>query len=267
MSVSQIYNGLELSASNNQGTGYVTGSNKTATKKIYLTMTEPTVNASGEIYSVAIMNDSGSADIILEQSTDVNPIGITATASAGIHGTLNYASNKLYSAAQLVGAEVNIQLFIGYDGTSASEEATITQNMITTFTNGFTISPTYMSRIVVTTVDNCTATVPDYGNIVLPKAGIYFSDIYYIDTYARVTSIIITDGSVSYMQEITSQLTTKGATTITPTTKAQTAVKKNIYTAGDITVAGDANLIATNIRKGVTIFGVAGSYDSGGVTP
>lgn len=57
----------------------------------------------------------------------------------------------------------------------------------------------------------------------------------------------------------TKQLTVQAAKTITPTTSDQTAVAKNRYTTGAVTVKGDANLKAANIVKGVSIFGVAGS--------
>lgn len=63
----------------------------------------------------------------------------------------------------------------------------------------------------------------------------------------------------------TVQLTTKAATTITPGTSSQTAVAKNVYTTGNITVAGDADLKAANIKKGVNIFGVTGTYESSGL--
>lgn len=61
----------------------------------------------------------------------------------------------------------------------------------------------------------------------------------------------------------TKQLTTKAATTITPSTTSQTAVASGVYTTGAITVAGDANLIAENIKKGVNIFGVSGILAEG----
>lgn len=63
----------------------------------------------------------------------------------------------------------------------------------------------------------------------------------------------------------TVQLTTKAATTITPGTSSKIAVAKNVYTTGDITVAGDADLKAANIKKGVNIFGVTGTYESSGL--
>lgn len=61
----------------------------------------------------------------------------------------------------------------------------------------------------------------------------------------------------------TKNLTTRAATTITPGTSEKTACASGVYTTGAITVAGDANLIADNIKSGVSIFGVTGTYGGG----
>ena len=61
----------------------------------------------------------------------------------------------------------------------------------------------------------------------------------------------------------TKQLTTQAAKTVTPGTANQTAVASGRYTTGAVTVQGDANLVAGNIKSGVSIFGVAGSLDPG----
>lgn len=58
----------------------------------------------------------------------------------------------------------------------------------------------------------------------------------------------------------TNQLTTQSATTITPGNVAKTAVSAGKYTTGAVTVAGDDRLVASNIKSGVSIFGVTGSY-------
>jgi len=57
----------------------------------------------------------------------------------------------------------------------------------------------------------------------------------------------------------TKQLAFQPAKTITPSTASQIAVSSGYYTGGNITVAGDNNLVASNIKSGVSIFGVSGT--------
>ena len=58
----------------------------------------------------------------------------------------------------------------------------------------------------------------------------------------------------------TKQLTTKGATTWTPKTTNQT-ISSGTYLTGTQTITGDSNLVASNIKNGVSIFGVAGTLE------
>lgn len=57
----------------------------------------------------------------------------------------------------------------------------------------------------------------------------------------------------------TSQLTTQSGKTVTPSTSTQTAVSSGRYTTGAVYVAGSSNLVASNIKSGVNIFGVTGT--------
>lgn len=59
-----------------------------------------------------------------------------------------------------------------------------------------------------------------------------------------------------------SGVTRKAAATYTPTTVDQT-IAANQYLTGAQTVKGDANLVAANIKDGVSIFGVTGTHSSG----
>ena len=65
-------------------------------------------------------------------------------------------------------------------------------------------------------------------------------------------------------QSATQQLPTQAARTITPSTSTQTAVASGRYTTGNVIVAGSANLVPANIKSGVNIFGVTGTFESGG---
>ena len=61
----------------------------------------------------------------------------------------------------------------------------------------------------------------------------------------------------------TKQLPTKSAATITPGTSNQT-IAAGTYLTGVQTIKGDANLVADNIKSGVSIFGVTGNYVGSG---
>ena len=67
-----------------------------------------------------------------------------------------------------------------------------------------------------------------------------------------------TSGNVSV--SLTGSVTTKGAATYTPTTTDQT-IASGTYLTGTQIIAGDADLVASNIKKDVDIFGVTGTYE------
>lgn len=62
-------------------------------------------------------------------------------------------------------------------------------------------------------------------------------------------------------KQITGTLATQGGSTTTPGTAAKTVVTPNKIITGSIIVAGDGNLVAENIKKNVTIFGVKGTCE------
>jgi len=64
---------------------------------------------------------------------------------------------------------------------------------------------------------------------------------------------------------LTATVTTKAAATITPGTSSQT-IAAGTYLTGAQTIAGDADLVASNIKSGVEIFGVTGTLTSASVS-
>lgn len=62
---------------------------------------------------------------------------------------------------------------------------------------------------------------------------------------------------------LTANVTTKSAATYTPGTTNQT-IASGTYLTGTQTISGDSNLVAGNIKKGISIFGVTGSYEGSG---
>ena len=83
-------------------------------------------------------------------------------------------------------------------------------------------------------------------------------------SYDALSSVTVEAISNTY---IGSSVTKKSAATDTPGTSNQ-SIASGQYLSGAQTIKGDSNLIASNIKKGVTIFNVTGSYNeaTGGPT-
>ena len=60
--------------------------------------------------------------------------------------------------------------------------------------------------------------------------------------------------------KVTQSLTTQGAKNVTPTTSNQTACAASRWTTGSIVILGSSALTAGNIKKGVKIFNVTGTF-------
>ena len=116
----------------------------------------------------------------------------------------------------------------------------------------------------ITITENGTHNVTSYAlaNVALPETEQATPDIS-VDSNGLITaSVTQTAGYVfAGTKSSAKQLTTQAAKTVTPSTSSQIAVASGRYTTGAITVAGDADLIAGNIKKGVTIFNVTGSFE------
>ena len=78
---------------------------------------------------------------------------------------------------------------------------------------------------------------------------------------ANATAGDLLAGKTAYVggSKITGSAPAKEATTITPTTADQT-VAAGTHLTGILTIKGDPNLLAENIKSGVTIFGIEGTY-------
>ncbi len=74
----------------------------------------------------------------------------------------------------------------------------------------------------------------------------------------------ILNGKIGYVNgsKVTGNIASKGAQTYTPTTSDQT-ISAGQYLSGAQTISGDADLVAGNIKSGVNIFGVTGSFSGG----
>lgn len=83
-------------------------------------------------------------------------------------------------------------------------------------------------------------------------------------TTDTVTSDKLLSGITSHDKSgnvVTGTIPSKGATTYTPKASNQT-IASGQYLSGTQTIKGDSNLVAGNIKKGVSIFGVTGTYET-----
>ena len=83
------------------------------------------------------------------------------------------------------------------------------------------------------------------------------------DATAHASDIL--SGKTAYVNgsKVTGNIASQAAQTITPGTSDKT-IASGKYLIGTQTIKGDANLVAGNIKSGVSIFGVTGSYEGSG---
>lgn len=105
----------------------------------------------------------------------------------------------------------------------------------------------YYASAASKSVDTATQATPE---IAVDSAGL-------ITASATQTAGYVSAGTKSSTQ----QLTTQAAQTITPGTANKT-IASGRYLTGTQTIKGDANLLAANIKSGVSIFGVAGTLEA-----
>ena len=81
---------------------------------------------------------------------------------------------------------------------------------------------------------------------------------------ATATASDILSGKSAYVKgsKINGSITSQAATTWTPTTSNQT-IASGKYLSGAQTISGSSNLISSNIKNGITIFNVTGTYGVG----
>ena len=144
-----------------------------------------------------------------------------------------------------------------------------------TTTTSYTVPAGYHdgSGKVQVSTETKTATPTTSSQSITPSIGKVLSEVtvhaipsQYVDTSdADATAANILTGKTAYVNgvKITGSISSKAAESYTPGTADRT-IAAGQYLSGAQTIKGDANLVAGNIKSGVSIFGVAGTYEGSG---
>ena len=214
---------ITMTASNNQGTGYVTGENKTASRNVFLAVDGPT----------ASMTDGNSIITRSVETVERADTIVTASGATGESNVINITASNDQATGYVTGSN------------------STTTKRVSLSASGDTVSASvdgvpYASQSVATaTHDEPTINVNSSTGVV--TAG-----------HTQGAGYVSSDYKTK-----TLQLPPQPGTTITPTTYDRFAVYSGFYTTGDVKVKGDANLVAENIKSGVSIFGVTGTHAGG----
>lgn len=200
----------------------------------------------------------------LEQVVDPAEFGDAAAADV--------ASGKTFTSAVGLRVTGTHECAAGLDTSDATATAGDILSGKTAYVNGSKVT----GSIAAKSESDITAS----GKTVTVPAGYYASSAdKSVETATQATPTISVDNSgkitatseqsAGYVaagtKSATKQLSTQAAQTITPGTTDKT-IASGKYLTGKQTVKGDANLVAGNIKSGVSIFGVSGSYEgSGGI--
>ena len=208
---------------------------------------------------------------VTDISTEITAIGESSVELPTL--TNEGSASDLLSGKQLIDQEGNV-----VTGTIATKTA----SNLTASGATVTVPAGYYASQATKSVSTATQATP---SITINASGL-------ITATATQTAGYVVAGSKS----ATKQLAFQAAKTITPTTTSQTAVSSGYYTGGAVTVAavptqsktvtptsttqnitpdsgkflskvtvnGDSNLVAGNIKSGISIFGVNGNYVGSG---
>ena len=244
--------------------GTATGSLQLITKsaRTYTPTTTDQTISSGQ-YLIGNQTILGDADLVASNiKKDVNIFGVTGTYE-GSGATLQTKSVTIVPTETAITQSVTPSS--GYDGLS---QVTV---------NVGAISSTYVGSEI---PRNDSTDVYRQSHYVGIPEGYYADDVLYdfplastphggidnIDSSGNVDISVEIDnggyiGSGTYT--ITDAVPVQVAQTITPGTTNQT-ITRGKWLGGDQTILGDADLVASNIKKDVTIFGVTGTYEGSG---
>ena len=261
-SVSISPSGL-ITASATQTEGYVSAGTKSGTKQLTtqgMKTITPSTNSQtavgAGVYVTAPITVAAIPSQYVDNSTvDAVESDVMSGKKFGANGSVKTGTftidSELSTQDDLI---AQIQAAVDSLPEAGGAEPTLQNKTVTPTTSSQTVSADSgydgLNTVTVNAMPTATQATP---SISVSTSGL-------ITASATQTAGYVSSGTKS----ATKQLTTQAAKTITPSTSSQTAVASGVYTTGAVTVNGDSNLVASNIKSGVSIFGVTGSYGGSG---
>ena len=263
-----VSNGGLITASGSWTRGFTTDNSYSNTQQLttqaakIVTPTESEQNAvaagvytTGIVKVGAISSTYVGSGITQRDSDDLTVSGATVTAPAGYYA----------EAASKSVASMTLPTAVSTSATSgATNKATIGRSTSTRYINipvGYNSSAAYYT---ISATPNGSVTAPNSisGTTATVSTG---TNTLTLTKTVSVTPNVTTAGYISSGTagnssiSLTANVTTKAAATITPGTSDQT-IASGTYLTGAQTIVGDTDLIAKNIKSGISIFGVTGNF-------
>ena len=189
--------------------------------------------------------------LIIRSGGGTDTSDATATSGVVLSGYTCYVNDELVTGSMIAQNPGNQSLTPGgeytieegyYDGTDEISVTSLSDNTSADATAGYILTG-YNAWV---NGSNVSGSMANQGNV--------------SQSLSANGSYIIPAGWHAGAGVVNQSLATQGAVNVTPGTANKTACAANRWTTGSIIILGSSSLIASNIRNGVTIFGVRGTF-------